>query len=101
MFNIDYMPRLEEWIVGHKSRWLRIFHDNGYGASCWDIEMGDSWHLLYLDESILMDKFDLDDWPGLASLVGYALREWEKGENSEYIRVPGSKNREGGEAPKC
>lgn len=33
------LERLEKWKSGHKARAVEIGHDNGYGASCWTVEL--------------------------------------------------------------
>lgn len=35
----DAIKRLEAWKCGSKSRWVKIGKDNGYGASCWEVEL--------------------------------------------------------------
>lgn len=37
--NMDLLERLENWRGQHKSNACNINHDDGYGASCWEVEL--------------------------------------------------------------
>lgn len=35
----DQLDRLEAWMDGHKRRACTLNHDNGFGASCWVLDL--------------------------------------------------------------
>ena len=105
---MDTLKRLEEWIWKHKSHSARIDIDNGYGATCWEVELHshvkpkDNWYkdpeqkyigsIVYASEVFFMvnDKplppnivaclNDDDDfeWPGLSAVINLAIDTAEK-----------------------
>ena len=36
----DAITRLEEWKYANKGRWVEISIDDGYGATCWSVLLG-------------------------------------------------------------
>lgn len=97
---MDALQKLENWWGGHKSRSVKIDIDDGYGATCWRIELRGSYAILYVDEVCFFQnakigripsdnkdvpKFfyvaqanDDDDWPGLAKTIEFALKKAEE-----------------------
>jgi hypothetical protein len=100
----DALARLEDWNGGHKARFTRIECDDGYGASCWSVELhhehgrtvacelafitnGKGWRST-VDEAKSQgcvfasdngtDEQD-DDWPGLSKTIHAAIDAFEAG----------------------
>jgi len=80
------LQRLIDWKFASKSHVCKISHDDGYGASCWVVELwignrhiycseagglpatGDRF-CLYNDE----DECEWQDWPGLEATINAAI----------------------------
>jgi len=86
----NQLERLENFKYGHKARWCRIFHDNGYGASCWVVEIGTEFGLVTAIESTEFSTHEVPegvnvfvggkdgDWAGLLETLKTALDEADK-----------------------
>lgn len=103
----EALKRLEEWNEGSKGRWVNIFIDNGYGASSWEIKLGncsvpcrEGWSfiendkphgIVYASEVSFFDTSGCpdnvvyavpsivkSDWPGLAKTILAALSRAER-----------------------
>jgi len=80
------LDRLESWRNGHKSRSVQIGIDNGYGATCWEVELwGNQKHVVAAEVSFWKNEAesatpnvvfvgDVDGgWPGLRRTIEAAL----------------------------
>ena len=87
----DTLKRLETWRIGHKARSVSIAIDNGYGATCWEVQLtgqgGKSVTAaecnFWAHDGPVPDEFvcvcDGDnDWPGLAAVINAAIDRAEK-----------------------
>jgi len=98
---MDLIERLEKWNAGHKSRCAKIDIDDGYGATCWTVELHGNGKYLRVAEASFWEgepqgevpnkpgyfyyafmrddeKSLCDDWPGLAKVLEYALEKAEE-----------------------
>jgi len=84
------VDELEDWLFGDKSRSISIEHDDGYGASCWSVTLGQGSQKVVCEETSFISQkgvdprwyehgqdlhtvASLDDWPGLSKTVKHAL----------------------------
>jgi hypothetical protein len=85
------IDRLNNWVTAHKSHSAKIEIDNGYGATCWRVELHVGKHVIhaaevsffedghYTPENIVYIASDIDEgWPGLAATIKAALDRAEK-----------------------
>lgn len=88
------MTRLETWLYGHKSRSVSITHDDGYGASCWMVELSHEHgnttgcEVAFIEHDadaakadgivVAMSQEDAD-WPGLEKTIDATLDAFEAG----------------------
>jgi len=87
--NNDLLGRLETWRNGHKSRSVQIGIDNGYGATCWTVDLfgkGQTVHAAEVSfwegeaesapDNVVFAK-NGDKWPGLQATLTAALERAE------------------------
>ena len=93
------IERLEAWVKAHKGHSCTIEIDDGYGATCWTVELGRrnaEPHKICAAEVnfvtggtyspgvvFVADGDEVEDWPGLAPTITAALDEamaWEEKE---------------------
>ena len=99
---MNAIESLESWKSKHKSRFVRIDIDNGYGAHCWSIYLGGEIDLIVAETEFIGDgspsawphyhedksgdriKYytcvadeDMEDWPGLEKVILLALEAWD------------------------
>jgi hypothetical protein len=85
------LGRLEDFVNGHKARHCRIEIDDGYGATCWRIELYTEKGMIHVAEVAFLENADgtplklkpncyvvrqEDDdseWPGLEKVVDMAV----------------------------
>ncbi len=93
------IERLEKWKSGHKSRSVSINIDDGYGATCWTVELtGKEKKKVHASEVsfwvqkdsagkpipppehvvFVIDGESDEDWPGLEKTINAALDRAEK-----------------------
>ena len=69
------IERLQAWKYGHKARSVTIQIDDGYGATCWTVDLTfertGGVVRSYTSEMVLMGEDG--DWPGLAATIAAAL----------------------------
>jgi hypothetical protein len=78
--------RLEEWRNGHKSRSAQIAIDDGYGATCWTVDLGGNGKTVHAAEVSFSESEDNgapenvvfvagegNDWPGLHATLATAM----------------------------
>ena len=79
------LKKLEDWEYKHKARSVRITHDDGYGASCWFVEL---WHEHGKTEASDSDFYNeaqdmMDEnysWErSLETIIELALKRFEEG----------------------
>ena len=88
--NNDLLGRLETWRNGHKSRSVEIGIDNGYGATCWTVDLCGNGLTVHAAEvsfwegeaesapnNVVFVK-DADKWPGLHATLAAALDRAEE-----------------------
>lgn len=95
------IDRLEKWKNGHKARSVCLDHDDGYGASCWMIQLRHENGTTRCQEVAFVTSGDRDkdreaakkqgvvtandfdedcnDWPGLAKTINCAIDAFEQG----------------------
>lgn len=87
----DTIDRLEKFLHGHKARWVNIRIDDGYGATCWQVELTtEGKGVIRCAETnfitgkplpdcyVVVDGDELDDWPGLAATINLAIDKAEE-----------------------
>jgi hypothetical protein len=97
----DAIERLEKWKCGNRARSVTISKDDGYGASCWLVELRhesgntQAYEVQFLSFPGEKERFILecmllgtvyipedeesDDRPGLAKTIHFAIDAFEKG----------------------
>lgn len=98
---MDALERLENWRHGHKARSVKIGIDDGYGATCWTVELWGKGKKIDTHEGyvyaaecnffvigkplpeyvVYVKDGDSDedwDWPGLAAVIHAAIDCAEK-----------------------
>lgn len=81
------LARLEKFKGGHKARACRISIDDGYGATCWAVELDvEGRGTVVVTEAEMMRGGG--DWPGLAAVINAALDTAEK-----LVSVPAGKDK--------
>lgn len=96
MTQIEPITRLESWIAKHKGHSVSIDRDDGYGASCWTVDLfgvrgADFGKIKAYESSGVNEDPDLvavwdrehNDWPGLAAVIHAALDRAEECERRE------------------
>lgn len=84
----DELQRLQRFIHGHKARWCSMSVGNGYGATCWELELGTERGTIWVAETSFFDGIlkpdcyvvvdgDAEDfeWPGLERVINLALEK--------------------------
>jgi hypothetical protein len=80
----DAIERLQSFLAGHKARSCTISIDNGYGATCWSMELyleGRKMPLEASEAGIMRTEEDAGrdpDWPGLAAVIHHGIDEAER-----------------------
>lgn len=95
----DALAVLEAWRSKEKCRWVKIEIGDGYGATCWRVELHRGPHAVYCSETTFIKYIgvnpewqehegdlyccvvagdSLDDWPGLAATIRKAIECAEK-----------------------
>lgn len=90
----DALEALEAWKHKEKCRWVKIEIDDGYGATCWRVELHRGKHVVYCSETnfigyegvdptwqehegnlhcCVVDGDLMDDWPGLSATIKRAI----------------------------
>lgn len=73
------LKRLEAWKAGHKSRRVIIDIDDGYGATCWRVDLhGKGTEVLTEEITLRLIQGCGSDWPGLAATINAALDRAER-----------------------
>jgi len=99
--NDEVIAALEAWNHGSKARWIKMTRDTSYGATCWEVILGNvgrkpeaDWHkdkdsgmgsAVYAAECSFFEHTSIppnvvyvmgedDDWPGLAKVILAALQ---------------------------
>lgn len=72
----DALARLEAWRYGHKNRSVSIMIDDGYGATCWEVELTAGKESVLVTEASIMEP--RSDWPGLAATIHAAIDKAEE-----------------------
>lgn len=98
----DAIERLESWKCGHRARSVKIEKDNGYGASCWIVELchekGQTQayeaqfmgyghdpedQVRFITQALKLGTVFVDwgegDWPGLGRTIHEAIDAFEAG----------------------
>jgi hypothetical protein len=87
---MDAIQRLEKWKYGHKSRSGQIEIDDGYGATCWRVELRGNGKEVFAAETnfftgkakenvvFVVDGDSKEDWPGLSATIHAALDKAEE-----------------------
>ena len=90
---MNTLERLEKWKCGHKARAVKIFVDDGYGASCWEVilygigrkEVTASEVNFWVGDQptpenivYVVDGDSDEDWPGLERTIDAALDRAEQ-----------------------
>jgi hypothetical protein len=87
--NDDLLGRLETWRNGHKSRSVQIGIDNGYGATCWTVDLCGKGQTVHAAEVSFFEGEgeaapdnvvfvqDGNSWPGLHATLAAALERAE------------------------
>jgi hypothetical protein len=68
---VNTLEKLNAWLGADKSRSVRIYHDSGYVASCWVVELIVSGNAV-VEEAELTDD---GDWRGLEQTILAALEK--------------------------
>lgn len=82
------IARLENWHSAHKARWAKIEIDDGYGATCWRVDLhGEGKRTVHASECSFMEgdlpenavtaETEDDCFPGLEATINAALDKWE------------------------
>jgi hypothetical protein len=90
------IERLEEWKSVHKARSVQIGIDDGYGASCWEVELcHEHGRTIGVEVSFFIGTphpwvavvgLQDNDWPGLAATIHAALDAFEAGNYGDNLR---------------
>lgn len=75
--SMDACDRLGNWVDGDKRHSVVIGHDDGFGASCWEVELYCDRDRVSSSEAELMREMKCD-WPGLAAVIHAAIDKAER-----------------------
>ena len=87
----DAIAELEAWNNECKARWVDIHHDNGYGASCWMVELHEGENVCVYSQEVRFIEGKLPkncvvankegelNWPGLSRTILAAIDHWNIG----------------------
>jgi hypothetical protein len=90
---MNTLERLEKWKSGHKARSVQIFIDDGYGATCWVVELwgkGKKYKnaevkVLNSDETAVIPVTDKDEKDGYVYAAETSFFEYEEGKLPKYV----------------
>lgn len=77
----NLLKELEKFINKDKKRQCMISHDDGYGASCWEVEIATGKGAIIVTESDFFSAKKvgkenvLEDWAGLERTLEFALKK--------------------------
>ena len=91
----DATAALEAWNNAEKCRWSKVEIDDGYGATCWRVELHRGYSAVFCSETnftsregldplwnehgnclycCVVDGDEMEEWPGLAATILHAIK---------------------------